>query len=502
MTQSLKFFKDGRSYEERTYCPMMDGMGYITDLLNAQERPQHVSMRPTNKMFDKFYKAHQPSKKTKLNKLMNDTLKTSSPQFYVEQQFNTTGMDSSNGRYEFKLDPNFMSCNSVYKTLALRGIYMKPKRYTVNYAAKIKLIIHSTATEIEPDNQPTWTYSDIQTTRYKKRDRVHYVEAVITDDQNKAYTVEYYQDWKYTGPAQQDRTPNNFTVSYDGGATYNGVNNKVEGIDIGGGKTVDFEFYPHGYAKITTRYTENTDNIVDVLECVKASEWSQLNSTCQEAHIIQTIESKEFEFTFPFNITLLPENSIEEFCHMLKQEINLSIQTMSKPERPTEEEGGDEEEDTGEEYIKQCELNYDYDSGSNSLVFHVDSREVGVGAQLKFVPVDDYHQSEANKFYGILNQGNWELYPNYEYDVMYNNVWNREYFFVHASFMNLIQYNQLGRTGEIYPKPTKLTKYTSSIPDIEFWVSVNGIDPFILIDQDFEIVLALAATLNNADITF
>ena len=139
MTKSLNFFKDGTSYDERTYCPAMDGIGYVTDLLNAQERPQHVSMRPSNQMFNKFYKVSQPSKKTKLNKLMNDTLKNSSPQFYVEQQFSTEGKYSNGGRYEFKLDPNFMSCNSVYKTLALRGIYMRPKRYTVNYAAEIQL---------------------------------------------------------------------------------------------------------------------------------------------------------------------------------------------------------------------------------------------------------------------------------------------------------------------------------------------------------------------------
>ena len=68
--------------------------------------------------------------------------------------------------------------------------------------------------------------------------------------------------------------------------------------------------------------------------------------------------------------------------------------------------------------------------------------------------------------------------------------------------MNLVQYNQLDRTGNLYPKPTKLTRYTSNVPDIEFWTSINGVDPFILVDQDFKVDAALAATLNNADITF
>ena len=65
------FFKDGRSYEERTRSTLMDGEGYVTDLFRAQERTSdHV--RVTNEMFNKFYKAPKISKKTKYNKLLND----------------------------------------------------------------------------------------------------------------------------------------------------------------------------------------------------------------------------------------------------------------------------------------------------------------------------------------------------------------------------------------------------------------------------------------------
>lgn len=101
-----------------------------------------------------------------------------------------------------------------------------------------------------------------------------------------------------------------------------------------------------------------------------------------------------------------------------------------------------------------------------------------------------------------MNQSKWKIKSDCDDALIFYNIWNRENFFVHASFMNLVQYNQLGHTGESYPKPTKLTKYTSSVPDIEFWMSLNGVDPFILVDQDFTVNLALAATLNNADITF
>ena len=498
MTKSLNFFKDGTSYEERTYCPAMDGIGYVTDLLNAQERPQHVSMRPSNQMFNKFYKVSQPSKKTKLNKLMNDTLKNSSPQFYVEQQFSTEGKDSNGGRYEFKLDPNFMSCNSVYKTLALRGIYMRPKRYTVNYAAQIQLTTNISPTEIDPTYQPVFHYTKIEMESYARgrgyRDGVHKVEAIITDDQNKAYTVKYEQNYKYNGPKFQDTIPNKFTVSYNGGADYEGKYNKVYGIDVGGGKKVDFEFYPSGLAIITTKYESGGDDYTETLRCEKTTLWDQTSDTCKTAKIIQKISSNTYEQTFPFSITLLPENNIEEFCHLVKEEVNKKLKSINI--------GSEEEEDEEESHYKQCEIDYEYDSSVNILVFYAESSEPGVNVKMRFVPVDYQHRSEANKFYGILNQSDWQLTPSYEYEVSFENVWNREYFYVHASFMNLVQYNQLGRTGEIYPKPTKLTKYTSSIPEVEFWTSVNGIDPFTLTDQDFEVVLALAATLNNADITF
>ena len=101
----------------------MDGYGYVTDLLKAQERTSdHIHV--TNQMFNKFYKAPKISKKTKYNKLLNDTVKNSSPQFYVEQAFNTDECDIVNDRYTFKLDPSFLSCNSVYKTIATTTLLM------------------------------------------------------------------------------------------------------------------------------------------------------------------------------------------------------------------------------------------------------------------------------------------------------------------------------------------------------------------------------------------
>ena len=91
----MEFTKDGRSYEERMRCPLMDGIGYVTELLNSQERgnvKEHVS--PSNELFNKLYhkklsktaeEENQKNKKknARYNKILNETVKNSAPQFYV-----------------------------------------------------------------------------------------------------------------------------------------------------------------------------------------------------------------------------------------------------------------------------------------------------------------------------------------------------------------------------------------------------------------------------------
>ena len=497
---SREYFTNGISYEERTRSTLMDGEGYVTALLNAQERPQHVSMRPTNKMFDKLYKSSHPqqSRKARLNKLMNDTMKNSSPQFYVEQQFRSSDVEQNNGRYEFKLDPNFMACNSVYKTLALRGIYMRPKRYKVNYGVSVKLALPAEdPVETEFQNPPTFDYDEIFTKYWGRYYRVSGVKAIIEDDEGFTYNVEYYQDYKYSGPAFQDWTPQRLIVKItdtdDNTASVDiRGTNKIEGISINEMK-IDFEFMPHGYAKITKHYTEDSVHYTSIMEVVKTDAWETTTTTCDTTLKKRTIQESQLDpKAFQFNITLLPENSIEVFAYEIVKQINEQLEkdktTVNNEQVPS--------------HFSKCQMKFEYDKNSNSIVFWIDSTEQNVSPKMKFCKVNGCRINDRNEFYYILNQTPLQYDPDYEYEVLFNNVWDREFFFVHASFMNLIQYNQLGRTNEIYPKPTKLTKYTSSVPDIEFWTSLNGIDPFVLIDQDFEVDLALAATLNNADITF
>jgi hypothetical protein len=41
----------------------------------------------------------------------------------------------------------------------------------------------------------------------------------------------------------------------------------------------------------------------------------------------------------------------------------------------------------------------------------------------------------------------------------FNHIWNREFLFVHASFVNGTTFNYLGRTGEFYTKPSKMYRF-------------------------------------------
>ena len=475
---------DGRSYNERMPETLIDGVGYVTELLNSQERqPSDKHVKITNALFNKL--ASKPiitasdkikDKNKRYNKILNETVKNSSPQFYVEQSFKANGSNKNNGRYTFKLDPNFMSCNSVYKTVALRGIFMKPKRYTCRYKFDAKVIVPKADPVALPvTTNPTFKYTSI---RYKKHKLTH-VEAEIHDSDDNEYVVD-------CDIVPSSGKISNMFVTINN--LYNGIvhgNNMIENIEIEDGKTVNFTFYPRGSVKIQTFYASEGVNYKIEESFDKTEQLSKKDTTCTNITKFKyTLSSASLESSANLNVTLLPENSIEVFAYEICKQVNEKLNSDNN------------------EHIKACELDFDYEDNISTLVFKFRSTITKDIVQGRFIPIDDKHESDSLTFYNILNQSNFNINPDFDSNIVFNNVWNREYFFVHASYMNLVQYNQLGRTDEIYPKPTKLTRYTSSIPDIEFWTSMNGVDPFDLVDQDFEVDAALAATLNNADITF
>ena len=489
-SDSFNYFKDGRSYEERTRCPLMDGIGYVTELLNSQERETNKEyVHPSKKFFNKLYYKYYPrtaeeenkrSKKKylKYNKILNETVKNSAPQFYVEQSFKTDTVDNNQGRYSFKLDPNFMSCNSVYKTIGLRGVFMNPKRYTLHYTCDLNITVPSSSESQSLPNMPTFKYLDISYKEYLGKQNLYQVEALIHDSDLNEYSVIYTQDYR-TGK------PHTLYLKINDNRSRSVQNTRtVENYDIGNGKTVDFTFWPDGVVEITTNYTESGINYMLIESFTKEYPYDKSDTSCKDCTKVKETIKSTINTTTNFSLTLLPENSIEVFAYEVCKQVNEKLK------------------DNSNEHVNVCEVSFDYDSNSNCLTFHFDSSEDGTRVEGRFIPIDSKHLSENLTFNHILNQTDYPTDPKYSSDIIFTNVWNREYFFVHASYMNLVQYNQLDRTGNLYPKPTKLTRYTSTIPDIEFWTSINGIDPFILVDQDFEVDAALAATLNNADITF
>lgn len=478
---------DGRSYNERMPETLIDGVGYVTELLNSQERqPSDKHVKITNALFNKL--ASKPiittsdkikDKNKRYNKILNETVKNSSPQFYVEQSFKANGSNKNNGRYTFKLDPNFMSCNSVYKTVALRGIFMKPKRYTCRYKFEGKVDVpQADPVALPVTNNPTFEYKRIEYEMYADKLKLSKVYAKIFDSDGNKYNVSCKLTLSSSKVKEMRVTVNDM---------YYGIINAgrtIENIDIGDGKTVNFKFYPKGNVTIETFYTDAGVKYKVEERFDKVNPLNDKDTKCKNITKFKYTVSSTLTTSANINVTLLPENSIEVFAYEICKQVNEKLNS-----------------DTSE-HIKACELDFDYEDNTNTLVFKFRSTNTNDTVQCRFIPIDNLHESDSLTFYNILNQSNFNINPDFDSNIVFNNVWNREYFFVHASYMNLVQYNQLGRSDEIYPKPTKLTRYTSSIPDIEFWTSMNGVDPFDLVDQDFEVDVALAATLNNADITF
>ena len=62
-------------------------------------------------------------------------------------------------------------------------------------------------------------------------------------------------------------------------------------------------------------------------------------------------------------------------------------------------------------------------------------------------------------------------------DYTFENVWNREFCFVHASFVNGTSFNYLGRSGEFYPKPSKMYRFGGSSQQFYFELSFDGRTP-------------------------
>jgi hypothetical protein len=91
-----------------------------------------------------------------------------------------------------------------------------------------------------------------------------------------------------------------------------------------------------------------------------------------------------------------------------------------------------------------------FDTSNNPLVFEIkDPKDVG-------------HDHETDAFFQMLNVEGAPTFSDYTLKSSYTfrNVWNRKDLFLHASFVSNTTAGYLGRSGEFYPKPSKIYPLT------------------------------------------
>ena len=70
------------------------------------------------------------------------------------------------------------------------------------------------------------------------------------------------------------------------------------------------------------------------------------------------------------------------------------------------------------------------------------------------------------------------------------NTWNRRYCFLHASFVTGTSFQYLGRSGDFYPKPSKMYQFTGNSTDFTLAVSFDGKQPVNTNEITFIVELA------------
>ena len=193
--------------------------------------------------------------------------------------------------------------------------------------------------------------------------------------------------------------------------------NTAFNIDISDGKAVDIEFYPDGEVVISTNYTIDGVRyyVVEIFD--KSYPFDTSDTTCENCERTKYTFTSTINVTTNFSLTLLPENSIEVFAYEVCKQVNEKLK------------------DNTNEHVNVCEIDFDYESNHNCLTFHFDSSEAGVRVKGRFIPIDSRHLPDSMTFNNILNQTNYPADPAFCSDIIFRNVWNREYFFVHASYM-------------------------------------------------------------------
>ena len=110
---------------------------------------------------------------------------------------------------------------------------------------------------------------------------------------------------------------------------------------------------------------------------------------------------------------------------------------------------------------------------------------------------EEYEKSSACGFYETFNCKKEDILNKKSGLFEFNNVWNRESMFVHASFVNTNSFGVLGQSGEFYPKPSKMYRFNGNSPEIWFELSYDGMVPQR--HKFARFIIELAFIYNDAD---
>ena len=76
----------------------------------------------------------------------------------------------------------------------------------------------------------------------------------------------------------------------------------------------------------------------------------------------------------------------------------------------------------------------------------------------------DYEDESQCGIIELLNT-TYEYLDTIRTEFEFQNVWNRESLFVHASFVNGTSFQVLSKNGEFYTKPSKMYRFNGNSPD-------------------------------------
>ena len=116
--------------------------------------------------------------------------------------------------------------------------------------------------------------------------------------------------------------------------------------------------------------------------------------------------------------------------------------------------------------------------------------------------ISDFNEDAKHFFNIIQNPINYRLPTNTADGTMthtFNHIWNREFLFVHASFVNGTSFNYLGRSGEFYPKPSKMYRFGGSSQQFYFELSFDGRNPIRGDERFGEFCIDLAFIYHDKD---